>query len=93
MVNIVFEEIENRSAAYDNENLIGECTFTTYKDNVWIIDHTFVDSSYRGQNIAGNLVKEIVDHARKENKKILPLCPFAKSEFENKEEYHDIWFK
>jgi predicted GNAT family acetyltransferase len=31
-----------------------------------------------------------VEKARKEGKKIIPLCPFAKKEFEEKSEYADV---
>lgn len=56
-----------------------------------IIDHTFVDPAYRGQGLAEKLVAKGVEKARKEQKKIIPLCPFAKKEFERKPEYADVW--
>ena len=31
-----------------------------------------------------------VEKARKEHKKIIPLCPFAKKEFDTKPEYGDV---
>jgi predicted GNAT family acetyltransferase len=73
-------------------NMIAEVTYTEDQPNVYIIDHTFVDPVLRGQGIASKLVAEVVLKARREGRKIIPLCPFAKREFENKSEYHDIWY-
>lgn len=92
MVRVVFEEKETRAAAYDDQKWIGESTYSQ-SDKLWIIDHTYVDESYQGQGIAVKLVATLVDEARKSGKKILPLCPFAKREFDRKPEYADLLFK
>ena len=55
MIKIIYEQKENRAAAYDDEKFIGESTYAK-SDKVWIIDHTFVEKSYGGQGIAGRLV-------------------------------------
>lgn len=55
-----------------------------------IIDHTFVEPEYRGQKLAEKLVLNGVELARREGKKIIPLCPYAKKEFERKPEYQDV---
>lgn len=75
----------------DEKKLIAEITFTEPNDEFYIIDHTFVDGTLRGKGIAQALVKEVVTKAREENKTIIPLCPFAKLEFEKKKEYADVW--
>ncbi|MGD1370602.1 GNAT family N-acetyltransferase, partial [Enterococcus faecium] len=49
-----------------------------------------VDPAYRGQKLAEKLVYTGVELARREGKKIIPLCPYAKKEFEKKPEYHDV---
>ncbi len=75
----------------DNDNLIGEITYSVAGSSMIIIDHTFVHDDYRGQGIAAQLVDRVVEMARDENKKIIPLCPFAKSMFErNNTLYADI---
>ncbi len=33
---------------------------------------------------------EVVEKMRQEQRKIIPLCPFAKHEFDNTREYDDI---
>lgn len=89
MIRIVYEDEKNRTAAYDGDKNIGECTYSK-SSNLWIIDHTLVDEGDGGQGIAGRLVAEVVNQAQKAGVKILPLCPFAKREFEKKAEYADI---
>ena len=85
-----FLEEKNRFYQKDiHGNLISEVTFTD-DGSTLILDHTFVDSTYRGQGIAGKLVALVVEKARKEGKKIIPLCSFAKKEFERKPEYQYV---
>lgn len=92
MIKIKYEPENNRSAAYDESLEIGESTFSKAKD-FWIIDHTFVEKEYGGQGIATKLVSELVDQARNNNIKIMPLCPFAKKEFDKRQEYSDVLMK
>ena len=70
--------------------IVAEITFVQAGASKVIIDHTFVDESLRGQNIASKLVASVVEEMREQDKKIVPLCPFAKAEFERKKEYQDM---
>ncbi|RVU54242.1 GNAT family N-acetyltransferase [Anaerosphaera multitolerans] len=83
----------NRFAAYVDAVEAGEVTYSSAGDNILIIDHTYVDENYRGMDIAVQLVKHVVDLAIEDNKKIIPLCPFARREFNNKPEYQKIEYK
>ena len=65
-------------------------TFSRAGDSILIIDHTEVSDVLRGKNVGKQLVAAAVDYARKNNIKILPLCPFAKSVFERVKEYSDV---
>ncbi|MFV2647401.1 GNAT family N-acetyltransferase [Escherichia coli] len=47
-----------------------------------IIEHTDVDESLKGQGIGKRLVAKVVEKMRREKRKIIPLCPFAKHEFD-----------
>lgn len=67
-----------------------EIHFVPNGNNLIIVDHTFVSESLRGQKVGDALVKRIVEYAREEQLKILPLCPFAKSQFDRHSEYHDV---
>lgn len=77
----------------EEEKTLAEITYTYAGENVIIVDHTFVDPSLRGQGIGAQLVERVVLFAEEENLKIIPLCPYAKKEFTEKEAYHKVWHK
>ncbi len=72
------------------DNPLAEMTFVHSSDNLIIIDHTYVSDEIGGQGIGKLLLKELVDWAREEDKKIIPLCPYAKAQMEKNKEYHDM---
>ncbi|WP_300345006.1 GNAT family N-acetyltransferase [Fusobacterium sp.] len=92
MIDIKFEFENKRAAAYDNKKLIGESTISP-SEKFWIIDHTEVDENYGGKGIAKKLIEIIVNEAKKRDLKILPLCPYAKKEFEKNKEYQEIMYR
>ncbi len=55
-----------------------------------VIDHTEVNPDFEGQGIGRSMVMEAVEYARKNDIKILPLCPFAKSVFNRTPEIADV---
>lgn len=69
---------------------VAEITFSLAGDRLAIIDHTYVDVNFRGQGIGEHLVRLVVDKMRAENRKIIPLCPFAHREFDRVADYNDI---
>lgn len=89
MIDIVYEENKNRAAAYDIDKNIGEATYLI-ENGIWVIDHTFVDSNYKGQKIGSRLIERLVEAAKDKGVKIRPVCSFAVREFEKKKEYLDV---
>ncbi|WP_405099388.1 GNAT family N-acetyltransferase [Oceanobacillus sp. FSL H7-0719] len=86
-----FEEEAGRIVVKDKEGTeAGELTFTREGDDVIIIDHTGVEPAHRGQGLAEQLVNKAVDKAKKENLRVMPVCPFAKKKFEENEEYKAV---
>ena len=71
-------------------NILAKMTYTMPSENKMIIEHTEVSDELRGKNVGYQLVKTAVDYARKENLKIVPVCPFARSIFDKKEELRDV---
>jgi uncharacterized protein len=55
-----------------------------------IIDHTEVDESLRGTGASHALVEAAVQWARANEKRIKPLCPFARSVFDRTPEFGDV---
>ncbi|MFD2911785.1 GNAT family N-acetyltransferase [Jeotgalibacillus terrae] len=42
------------------------------------------------KSVAGKLIKHIVEKAREDQQKFMPLCTFAKVEFDKHKEYQDV---
>lgn len=72
------------------DNFIAHITFKDGGNNVILIDHTFVDPSLRGQSIAGKLLAKVIEMAREENLKIVPVCSYAVNKMTRTDEYKDV---
>ena len=67
-----------------------EMTYSRASPTLIIIDHTAVPDALRGRRVGQALVEQAVADARREAFKILPLCPFAKSQFERHSDWSDV---
>lgn len=65
-------------------------TFSEAGDGIAEIDHTEVDSSLKGQGIAGKITELTVVYLKNQGKKIIPSCSYVKSWFEGKAEYQEL---
>lgn len=72
---------------------LAEMVYKYSSPGVIIIEHTEVDDLLRGKNVGYQLVHRIVEFARAENLKIIPLCPFAKAVFDRDHSFSDVLFK
>lgn len=89
-IQLVEEGSKGRFRAMDNGTEAGHITYSKAGDSLLILDHTEVNDAYRGQGIGKIIVMHIVDLARKEGLRILPLCPFAKAVFDRTPEIRDV---
>lgn len=83
------EILEGHNKFYVNDaegNQVAEIVFVPTGEHLSIIEHTDVDPSLKGQGVGKQLVAKVVEKMRG----IIPLCPFAKHEFDNTREYDDI---
>ena len=64
-----------------------EMTYSRASPTLIIIDHTEVPDALRGRGVGQALVARAVLDARLEGFRIIPLCPFAKAQFER----HPVW--
>lgn len=57
----------------------------TYEEKGDVIDatHTIVKPEFGGQGLAGELVKKLVEEARRENKKIKGTCSYVHKKLES----------
>ena len=76
---------ENRIYLEKEGKLLAEITFEKQDENTYVIDHTFVDESLRGQGIASKLVEKAVEEIKKKNGIVKATCSYAKSWLEKHE--------
>lgn len=74
--------------AMEGDVQAGEMTFVWAGEDRFIIDHTEGNPEFKG--IGMKMLDEAVAYARNNNKKIIPLCPFAKKMFDRKEDIRDV---
>ncbi len=67
-----------------------EMTYSRAGERLIIIDHTSVPDALRGRGLAGALVHHAVEEARAAGRMIMPLCPFAKAQFDRHPEWSDV---
>lgn len=89
VIKIIFDKPNNQSLAFVNDINVGECQYEI-KDNKWYIVHTGVRPEYGGRGIAKLLVKCLIEEARKEGVKIVPICSYAQKMMLNNDEYKDV---
>lgn len=86
-----FTEEDSRIVAMDAQDKeAGEVTYSKTGKSILTIDHTEVANEHRGQGLAAELVRQVVAKAKNEDLKVNPVCPFAKKEFDEKEEYREV---
>ncbi|MGD9568716.1 MAG: GNAT family N-acetyltransferase [Sedimentibacter sp.] len=87
-------EIKKGSSSFyvgdSEEKPLAALTFVNSGKNLVIADHTIISDELSGQGVGKLLLKEFIDWARIENKKIIPLCPFVKAQMEKNKEYNDM---
>ena len=60
------------------------------RDGVWHFTHTFVPNEFRGQGVAGELVRFALDTAQAEEKTIVPECSFVAAFVERHPEFQSL---
>ena len=86
------EEADSKGAFFveDKGQRIAEMTYSRTNATMIIIDHTMVDDSLRGQGVGRKLLGALVDWARSSGTKVLPLCPYAKAQFDKDASIRDV---
>lgn len=85
----------NEGAFYimDGSDLLGEMVISI-SGNTLTVFHTEVSPKAEGRGFAKRMLEAMVSHARENNLKVLPLCPFVQAQFKrHPDEYADIWEK
>ena len=89
---IQHEEAASKGAFYIDKagQRVAEMTYSRTNATMIIIDHTDVDDSLRGEGVGRQLLNALVDWARSTGTKVLPLCPFAKAQFDKDASIRDV---
>jgi predicted GNAT family acetyltransferase len=66
-----------------------EMIYVADQPEVAIIAHTYTPPRHRGQGIAAQLVALAVSDFRREHRKVVPSCWFARQEFSKHPEWSD----
>jgi len=87
---------ENRRGAFvieDTGERLAEMEISIAGDNLMVY-HTEVSDKLKGQGVGSKLLERMVDYARANKLKVIPLCPFVHAQFKRyPEKYADIWNK
>ncbi|MEM8988464.1 MAG: GNAT family N-acetyltransferase [Pseudomonadota bacterium] len=67
-----------------------EMTYSRVSPKVIIVDHTGVPEDLRGKGVGAALAENIIREAREKEFKIIPLCPFLKSQFDKNPDWADV---
>lgn len=60
------------------------------RDGVMTITHTFVPPELRGRGIAGEIVREALEFARRENFRVVPQCGYVAAYVRRHPEFADL---
>lgn len=67
-----------------------ELTYSRVNEKLIIADHTGVPDVFRGRGLGRALVQRLVDDARAQGVKVIPLCPYVKAELARHPEWKDV---
>jgi predicted GNAT family acetyltransferase len=73
--------------------LLGEMIISVNKDNLTVF-HTEVAPAAEGKGLAKKMLQTMVDYARKNNLKVIPICPYVHGQFRrHPQDFEDVWNK
>ncbi len=74
------------------DGVVGEAelTFSKVSPTLIIADHTAAPDSMRGMGAARALVDHLIETARREGFRIVPLCPYVRAQYAKHPEWSDV---
>ena len=72
--------------------IVAKMVYSMPSPEKMIVEHTEVDAALKGKNVGKQLVHHMVDYARANNIKVIPLCTFTNAVFKRTPEYADVLF-
>ncbi|WP_333909890.1 GNAT family N-acetyltransferase [Streptomyces sp. ACA25] len=80
---------QSRYEIYLGEELGGYAEYRRGTDHIELT-HTEVNERFRGQGVAGELVRRALERAREERMAVLPSCPYVQRWLGENPEYLDL---
>ena len=75
----------------NGEEQLGEMVVSV-SGNQLTVYHTEVSAKAEGKGLAKQMLNTMVDYARKNGLKVIPLCPYVYAQFKRRpQEYVDVW--
>lgn len=93
MQHTIQHQEQDAKGAFTIENggqRLAEMTYSRTNATMVIVDHTEVDPSLSGQGVGRTLLDALVQWARATGTKVVPLCPFAKAQFDKDLAIRDV---
>jgi len=89
----IVREVDGSKGRYViyHEDSEAELTYSILSPQTVIADHTGVPEALKGTGMGKALVRRIVEDARSEGFKIVPLCPFVNAERRKHPEWADAF--
>jgi predicted GNAT family acetyltransferase len=90
---VLHQEADSKGAFYiarSEGGHLAEMTYSRANPTLIIVDHTEVDPSLAGQGVGRKLLDALVAWARETKTKVMPLCPYAKSQFDKDASIRDV---
>ena len=80
---------QRRYELYVGSELAGVADYHTQPGLVTVM-HTEVDPSFEGRGLGSQFVAAVLDDIRRQEAKVLPVCPFVRAFLQRHPEYADL---
>lgn len=91
---ITFQQEDNgaqgRIVLYEDDTFAGEITYVYQGEEHLAVEHTRVGEAFAGKGYGRKLLVKMVEFARQEHKKIVPVCSFVKKVFDRDTTLSDV---
>ena len=77
-------------AHVEAETAVGELTFSRVNEKLVIADHTGVPDALAGKGVGKALVNHLIEDARQNGYRIVPLCPFVRAQSVKHPDWDDV---
>ena len=86
------EIVHNGAAKRFETSIDGHIGYISYKerDDKLVYDHTIVPQELGGRGVGSALVKQALNYARENDKKVVPQCSFVSSYIDKHPDYQDL---